>query len=103
MCADAVASEDGSVPPRPNPGSRTILVAGVYASDPSLSDRWVGHPGPHPTRWQQIGADETIEGLEFEWISRADHDAVVRRLEEKIAVLAMQKDYWWHKSLDQAG
>ena len=100
MCADAIAFEDGSVSPRPYPGPGTGRAAEVYAGSPSRSDPRTGHPGPHPKQWQQVGADETAEGLEFEWISRTEHEAALKRLEEKIAILAVQKDYWWHKSLE---
>jgi hypothetical protein len=69
-----------------------------------LTDCLTGHgAGPSPCSWRAVTPTEVSDGLEFEWISRADHDAAVKRLEEKIAVLAMQKDYWWHKSLGQAG
>jgi hypothetical protein len=49
-----------------------------------------------------LSDDEVAAGLEFEWISRSEHEATVKRLEEKISILAVQKDYWWHKSLGQA-
>jgi hypothetical protein len=100
MGADAMAFEDGSVLPRPYPGTSTSCTGEIYAGSPALSDPRVGHPGSRPKRWQQAGADETSEGLEFEWISRTEHEAALKRLEEKIALLAVQKDYWWHKSLE---
>jgi hypothetical protein len=71
----------------------------LITSTHSLSDQ---EPGPH---WslRPVSGDEVAAGLEFGWISRSEHEATVKRLEEKISVLAMQKDYWWHKSLGQAG
>jgi hypothetical protein len=72
----------------------------ITASTHSLT----GHePGPVPSSLGPVGGDEVAASLEFEWISRSEHEATVKRLEEKISVLAMQKDYWWHKSLGQAG
>jgi hypothetical protein len=88
--------------PRPvvSPHSATTVDEAVSG----LTDCLTGHgAGPSPCSWRAITPVEVPDGLEFEWISRADHEATVKRLEEKIAVLAMQKDYWWHKSLGQAG
>jgi hypothetical protein len=62
-----------------------------------------GHEaGPVPSSLWPVGGDDVAASLEFEWISRSEHEATVKRLEEKISVLAMQKDYWWHKSLGQS-
>ncbi len=63
-----------------------------------------GHEsGAIPSSLRPLSGDELPAGLEFDWISRSEHEATVKRLEEKISILAVQKDYWWHKSLGQAG
>ncbi len=72
----------------------------LTTSTQSLSDP---EPGPHCSLRPISGDEVAAAGLEFEWISRSEHEAIVKRLEEKISVLAMQKDYWWHKSLGLAG
>jgi hypothetical protein len=70
----------------------------LTTSTHSLTDQ---EPGPHSSL-RPLSDDEVAAGLEFEWISRSEHEATVKRLEEKISILAVQKDYWWHKSLGQA-
>ena len=51
-----------------------------------------GHEaGPVPSSLWPVGGDDVAASLEFEWISRSEHEATVKRLEEKISVLAMQK------------
>jgi hypothetical protein len=66
----------------------------------------VGHPGHSPRSAGQDSRPEATAGADGgqdhnrKWIAGIDADQEVKRLQERVSLLAMQKNYWQQRSAE---
>ena len=93
----------GVEPEEPTDRPRVISVSDLYADQKIIEHR---APGPDvaeggsrtgQTVLVDQGRDETGNR---EWIARHDTDRELKRLQDKVSLLAMQKNYWQQRSAE---